>query len=626
MNREKNVLPALCRERAPQSPSRGVVPMNRLIAIALLAPVLMLIITGQAAGFEPWLLHGTFAGGGGYDKGHGMAMDGEGNIFLSTTCQSPEFPIDSLGYDTELGGPSDIMILKFSPQLELLAATFVGGDALETSRVVRLDANGAVTVAGWTESTDFPATAGAFDTTHNGDKDICLFKLTPDLQTLQAATYLGGAEPDFCYNLVLAPNGDVALAGSTKSDDFPATAGAFDTSFGGEYDVVAARFSPDLDQLLAATFCGGAERDEAYAVAVRDSGAIVVAGGAESLDFPSTTGSFDPVNNGGGDIFVLDFTPDLAALNAGTFYGGSQVDVARGLVLDNQGQACLTGYSTSPDLPMTAGAFDPLHNGAEDCCVAILSSSLDQLVAATYLGGAEHDRGYDLTLDHAGLPLVTGYTGSTGFPTSPSAFDPTHNGLLDVFLVRLSPELTDLHLGTFFGGAAGETGRRVLSQNGVATLMGTTGSSGFPTTPDTFDPVHNGQGDIYALRVKTGTSVAGLSCTPCSGTLPFSFQICCTMINQADIKRKQSARIDLELAGGGTITNYRSGYQVMESSELFEICWQQQMLAIGTLLGETRFTLLVEDTTSAPYNQPPRLPSGDQDSASRLILGNAPAR
>jgi len=601
----------------------GVWTMAKLISSVLLSAFLVMIITQDTAGFE--LLHGTFAGGSGYDTGHGMAIDGEGVIYLSTCCTSPDFPMVAGGYDTQLNGSSDIMILKFSPQLELLAATFVGGSSSETSRVVRLDADGAVTVAGWTESADFPATAGAWDTSHNGDKDICLFKLSPNLQSLLFATYIGGSQPDFCYNLDLCPDGDLALAGSTRSADFPVTAGAFDVSFGGHFDVIVARLSPDLDQLLGATYCGGAERDEGYAVAVRDSGAVVVAGGTESPDFPFTPGAFDPSINGGGDIFVLEFSPGLDSLNAGTFYGGSQLDVARGLVIDDEGRATLTGYTTSPDLPLTAGAIGPQHSGAEDCCVVTFSASLDSLVAATYLGGSENDRGYDLTLDHVGLPLVTGYTGSADFPTTPSAFDNSHNGDLDVFLVRLSPELTDLHLGTFFGGASGETGRRVLAQDGVATLMGTTGSPGFPVTPDTFDPEHNGSADAFAIKVKTGTAVAGLSCAPCSGTLPFSFQLCCTMINQAAVKRKCSARLDLELAGGGTIVNFRAGYRVMESSELYEICWRQQMLALGTLAGETRFTLHVEDTTAAPFNLPPRLPAGDLDSASRLVQGSAPA-
>ncbi|MEO2069159.1 MAG: SBBP repeat-containing protein [Desulfurobacteriaceae bacterium] len=178
----------------------------------------------------------------------------------------------------------------------LLASTYLGGGSDDVAYALAIDGNGNVYVAGYTTSSDFPVTSGAYGTTYNGNYDVFISKFSSDLSELLASTYLGGESRDYVYALTIDGSGNVYVAGETWSSDFPVTSGAYDTN-GRRYDGFISKLSSDLSELLASTHLGGREVDVVHALAIDGNGNVYVAGETWSSDFPVTSGAYDTTKN-----------------------------------------------------------------------------------------------------------------------------------------------------------------------------------------------------------------------------------------------------------------------------------------------------------------------------------------
>ena len=211
----------------------------------------------------------------------------------------------------------------------LIASTFLGGSGGEGVSSIAIDANGNVYVAGATDSPDFPTTLGAFQTNYSGLGDAFVAKLSSDLSTLIASTYLGGSDidsnittpivpNDAVHSIAVDANGNVYVAGWTFSSDFPTTSGASQTNFGGWRDAFVAKLSSDLSTLIASTFLGGSDSEGASSIAIDVNGNVYVAGWTFSSDFPTTSGAFQTDLNGINDAFVVKFDADLSGGNSAT--------------------------------------------------------------------------------------------------------------------------------------------------------------------------------------------------------------------------------------------------------------------------------------------------------------------
>ncbi len=274
---------------------------------------------------------------------------------------------------------------------------------------MRIDAAGAVTVAGYTESPDFPTSAGAWSSTLGGYRQAFVSRLDPSLpaaQQLVFSTFLGGSSDTRGHAVAVDAAGVVTVAGDTNSADFPTTPGAWDPTFDprGVYprDAFVSRLDPSLSgvqQLMYSTFLGASSTDAAFAVAVDAAGVATVAGVAESRDFPVTPGAWATSYGGDiGDGFVTRLDPGLPSaqqLTYSTFLGGGGLDGVNALALDAAGVATVTGSTLSTNFPTTVGAWDRTYNGGTafggDAFVTRLDPRLpaaQQLVYSTYLGAA----------------------------------------------------------------------------------------------------------------------------------------------------------------------------------------------------------------------------------------------
>jgi hypothetical protein len=204
-------------------------------------------------------------------------------------------------------------------------STFIGGEGVDQGLDIALDRAGNAYVSGGTTSTDFPVTPGAFDQMGDPDRDAFVVKLNPDGSDLVFSTLLGGRDFETGTGIALDSSGAVYVAGRTMSDNFPVTAGAFDTEFNESEleDGYVAKFDSTGSSLIYATYLGGGDTEYMGDLAADGSGHAYATGLTYSDSFPTTTGAFDETFGGQLDAFVTRVDPTGSDLVFSTFLGGN---------------------------------------------------------------------------------------------------------------------------------------------------------------------------------------------------------------------------------------------------------------------------------------------------------------
>ena len=437
---------------------------------------------------DPGLIFSTFVGGSDDDDAFAVGVDANGAITVAGRTSSPNFPTTPGAFDRTLsGGVYDAFVTRLSPTgTNLVYSTYLGGDADESARCLSLHNSGGTTVGGDTNSTNFPTTLTAFDTSHNGLQDAFVTRISPSGTLLAFSTYLGGAADDSAACLARDALGEVTVAGFTASSDFPTTAGALQTTSSTNGDGFVTRLAASGASLAYSTYLGGTDRDQPVSVAVDATGAATVTGQTQSLDFPTTAGAYDTTFNGAAfdlDAFVTRLSPSGTSLLYSTFLGGANLDFVNALVLDSSGAATVTGGTRSANFPISFGAFDISLNGPDDAFVTRLSPSGASLIYSTYLGGNGSDSGDAIAVDPSGAATICGNTDSTDFPTTSGAFTTSPQGNIDAFVTRLSASGEALDYSTLLGGSNDDRAFALtLNEVLAATVVGFSVSTDFPTT------------------------------------------------------------------------------------------------------------------------------------------------
>jgi len=410
------------------------------------------------------LVYATYLGGSRGDAGEGIAVDGAGNAVVTGFTQSADLPTTPGAYDTACGTDGDCnkqggnyYLDAFFAKLSadgsaLLYSTYLGGSSSDVVYGgVAVDGD-AVFLGGYTLSPDFPVTPGAYDTTCGTD-GACnydagideghwdLFVAKFDLAQSGAgamvyATYIGGSDGDFGYDLAIDSAGNAYVGGFTYSSDAPTQHAYQSAHAGGDKDVYLAKLDPSGGALLYATFLGGSGIDEGRHLDVDDAGNVYQTGETSSTDFPTHNAYQEAYD----DAFLarIDTTQSGAAsLIYATFLGGSGIDMGHGIAHNGAGRVYVTGWTTSPDFPVTPEAYDTTC-GTDGTCnydayrradafiaeIDTARSGAASLLQSTFLGGSGQDMGYNIASNGAGTFYVTGMTESTDFPTS-GAYDST---------------------------------------------------------------------------------------------------------------------------------------------------------------------------------------------------------
>jgi photosystem II stability/assembly factor-like uncharacterized protein len=392
---------------------------------------------------DPVLVYSTFLGGGGAEAGNAVAVDSAGSAYVTGFTFADDFPTTAGAVQPDqIGNGPRVFVAKLNPAgTALIYSTYLGGTSFagERGHDIAVDSSGSAYVTGQTFSADFPTTAGAFRPTA-GPGPISPFsmvfvtKLDESGSSLVYSTFLGNGQGNA---VAVDQAGNAYVAGGMAPNNFPVTAGAFQTAPADANDAFVTKLNPAGSQLIYSTLLGGrAGTDLAWAVAVDAAGNAFVAGTTVSNSFPVTAGAFQPVYRSGSapgsgeEGFVTKLNEAGSRLVYSTYLGGVGYDEVFGVAIDSAGSAYVTGVTESSNFPSTPGALQQvLPGGLDDAFITKLNPAGSALVYSTFLGGDSVDAGHAIAVDAAGNATVTGLTNSINFPTARSLQE-TINGPL----------------------------------------------------------------------------------------------------------------------------------------------------------------------------------------------------
>jgi streptogramin lyase len=461
---------------------------------------------------DPVLEYSTLIGNVGGGEGvSDLAIDGAGSAYLVGATQGSDFPTTPGAYDETDNGPAfdlDVFVAKLNPAGSgLVYSTYLGGSDFDDGRSIAIDASGQAHVTGSTGSGDFPTTAGALDTSPNGDSDAFVTTLDSSGGSLGYSTLFGGSAFDGASGIALDSAGNAYVSGQTGSTDLPATPGAYSTSFtpGGFADAFALKLDASGSTAEYATYLGGSDSDNSTSIAVDAAGSAHLVGSTFAADFPTTAGAFDETHNGFTDGFVAELSPDGSALDNSTYLGGNAGDeTVSDIALGSGGEAYVSGWTgnNNGDFPTTPGAYDEVGQ-SNDVFVAQFDPTGSNLVYSTYFAGNTEDTADGIAVDADGSAYITGYSESSDLPITPDAFDPIFDGGRgDAFVAKLTPAGSALVYSTWLGDTEGDFGQGVAVDPASESIFvaGATQSAGFPTTPGAHDVTFDGQSDAFVAK------------------------------------------------------------------------------------------------------------------------------
>ena len=436
------------------------------------------------------------------------AYQGSTEIPLKLVQDDSIFRFEVMNYD-----PNEVLVID--PDLTMLyASTFIGEGGFENVEDIVVSGR-YIYIVGTTDSSDFPVTQGAYDRSHNGQEDIFVAKLTRELDTLVAATFLGGSSPDYPSAIGINSLGQIVVAGVTASMDFPVQSAAL-PFFSGISDGFVSILSSDLQSLVASTFLGGSQGDNLTDMEIGPGDTIYVCGTTYSSDFPVSTYGYQRSYRGNGDGFVTVLESDVSNIVASTYIGGTSTDELNGITLGEIEDIYVVGTTFSTDIPISASAFDR-NNGGQEAYIANFSSDLQTLYDATYFGSTNTSEARPtvaLDVDYMQFPafnisgkvLVGGYTSVPSLPII-NGFDDIMNGNQDGFVAVFEPALDSLVASTFIGGygymdevVKVKRGNTIFPEIVVA---GNADSGGFwgPQNIIPYDPTYSGGGDAFVYKL-----------------------------------------------------------------------------------------------------------------------------
>jgi len=357
-------------------------------------------------------LYTTFFGGNGTDEARGIAVDVQGNVYVTGNTGSLDLPVKG-AIQPKTGGSQDVFLAKLNQGGSLVYATYLGGSANDTAAGIAVDAMGNAYVVGSTFSTNFP-TVNPFQSAKGAQDDAFLAKINAAGTAWVYSTYLGGNNVDEGNGIAVDAAGNAYVTGYTASTNFPLQS-PFRGSNAASVDAFVAKLNPAGSALVYSTYLGGSATDYGTAIAVDSSGSAYVTGIVTSEDFPLV----NPINNklashAVDDIFVSKLDPSGSALLYSTYLGGGSADDPYALALDQAGNIYITGRTNSSDFPLA----NPIQTTrtAFDMFVTELNAVAPAPLFSTFIGGSGSESGRGIAVDLLGNIHVVGEGTSTDFP------------------------------------------------------------------------------------------------------------------------------------------------------------------------------------------------------------------
>ncbi len=395
------------------------------------------------------VLWSTFIGGPNYDRAYGVAVDAQGFVYVGGRAGAG-FPVTNGAFQTQFRGGQeaafygnqDGFVCKLTPDGgSVVFCSYFGTNDPRIVRDIAVDAGGDIYIAsGYTSGSYSAPVASAFLNSPRGGDDAVVAKIRGDGSAVLWARYIGGSGEEPGETSVRVHGSSVYFLTTTSSANAPATAGAYDRTYGGNGDLFITRLQASNGAIDWATYLGGSENEstETHELAVDFAGNVILAAPTQSSNFPTTSGALQRTYGGGNnDMFVSKISADGSTLLASTFLGGSSSDRPEGVATDGFGNILLTGTTASGNFPTTSGALDRSLSGGRDAVAVILSPDLGTLLYSSYLGGSTDSEFGRTAAFGAGVYAIAGMTPASDFTRISPIQGGYGGGNADGFVARI---------------------------------------------------------------------------------------------------------------------------------------------------------------------------------------------
>ncbi len=397
----------------------------------------------------------------------------------------------------------------------LVYSTFLGGNGQDMSYCVKADDQYNTYLAGFTRSSNFPTSTGAYQTSFGGVRDAFISKLSAEGDSLIWSTNLGGSGEEICYDFEIDDSGYLYLAGYTSSSGFPVTSGVVDTTYGGGKDAFVVKLNNDGTSLVYSTLLGDTQDDIGYSIILHDDGKVTVGGLTKSTSFPTTAGVYQTsINTSIGDYtgFVTKLNSTAASIDQSTFMIDGWSDMGQFypafyMDTDANGNIYAGGISNISAFATTANAYQTTKAASDDAVIVKISSDMTSLLYSSFLGGNNVDYTYAIDVEGTDI-IVGGLTVSTNFPVSADPYQSTYGGNNhDGFVTILSTTDSSMIYSTYYGGNANDAVEEVISDGmGRLFITGSSHSSNLYVTEDAYQSSVGGHADPYLFVFEPETN------------------------------------------------------------------------------------------------------------------------
>ena len=353
--------------------------------------------------------------------------------------------------------------------------------------------------------------------------EISDYATTHDLviDPLIFSTFIGGNKRDSSYDIVLDSENNIYITGSTNSVNFPTTSGCFDETYNNDTDVFVIKLNSYGTEIIYSTFIGGGVDyytqktwdDYGYDIVLDSENNVYVTGYTTSFNFPTTPGCYDdtlcastdPLMPLYCDIFLIKLNWNGFSLLYSTYIGESDDDYGTNILLDNNNNPTIIGYTYSSDFPTTPGCFDDAFDGGDyDIFALKMNSNGTDLLYSTFIGGKFWEDVGGIQIDANNNIYIAGSTSSSDFPTTPNCFESNYNGgYSDVFVLKLNWNCSDLLYSTFIGGSDKDCCFDIaLDYKNNSYITGYTFSSNFPVKFP-YESIYYNRSDAFVSKLNS---------------------------------------------------------------------------------------------------------------------------
>ncbi len=383
------------------------------------------------------LIYSTYLGGSGADVGQAIQVDKSGDAYVAGYTFSKDFPLQNPEQGANAGTVNAFVSELNPQGSSLLFSTYLGGSTDDRAFGLAVDGSGNIYVTGSSTSPDFPTTVGAFQSSNHGQSDAFVAKLNPSGPTLVYSTLLGGSGTDQGNGIAVDSSGDAYVTGFTESNDFPlqnptqAILGITAGSLCGSTtcpDAFISEVNPSGTGLIYSSFLGGSGADFGQAIALDSSGNIYLAGSTSSNNFPAIAGAYQSSLTGvAGNAFVAKIepanSPGIAIVPATLNFGNQTVSVRSTeqiVTVVNEGTAPLTISqitSSNTAFAETDNCVGTLSAGGASCTINVTFTPTAVGTASGTLSITDNASGSPQTIKVTG----TGVTAATAVTLTPTS-------------------------------------------------------------------------------------------------------------------------------------------------------------------------------------------------------------